>query len=289
MMFFQQAYSSNKEVSEMANRAKDYFPMLLYSLLIMIVIHPFLNSNPMFFTDSNGVIVTKQDTWVAHGGGAYKELLLSNTEKALDASVNKGFTTIEVDICYTKDGLPVLSHGWDDLMLHLYNEEGHQPTYKEFMSFIMPYEMRTMDVLMLLEWLKENKNVRIITDIKDDNIKGLTYIARYAGDVQHRVIPQIFTFEEYEQVKDLGFEDVLLTLYKTPYSVDEVKQFINEDHPLYGLVINKNKVLSFMPELINEDLFVYAHTVNDLTTVYQLKEQGVKGFYTDYLFFKELD
>lgn len=70
----------------------------------------------------------------------------------------------------------------------------------------------TMD--QLAEILQKNPQVHIITDTKEDNVAILTAIQKQYPQLLKQIIPQIYQYEEYEPIKALGYEDIILTLYK---------------------------------------------------------------------------
>ena len=49
---------------------------------------------------------------IAHAGGDIYGIRMTNSLQALDRSYEEGFRFIEVDICLTSDGVPVLLHDW---------------------------------------------------------------------------------------------------------------------------------------------------------------------------------
>ncbi len=64
-------------------------------------------------------------------------------------------------------------------------------------------------------WLQQHPDVRIITDIKtNDNVNILAEIANSYPEAIQQFIPQIYSFVEYEPILELGYQDVILTLYR---------------------------------------------------------------------------
>lgn len=60
--------------------------------------------------------------------------------------------------------------------------------------------------------------VSIVTDIKEDCAAGAALIAQRCPDLRSRFIIQIYHPEEYDQVADLGFEHIILTVYQMSWS-----------------------------------------------------------------------
>ena len=69
----------------------------------------------------------------------------------------------------------------------------------------------------LADWLHAHPGATIVTDVKDDNLRALKKIAADYPDLIDRVIPQIYAFEEYEPVWNMGYRNIILTLYVKNY------------------------------------------------------------------------
>lgn len=231
------------------------------------------------------VLSAEPHMWVAHGGGTINGHRLTNSLEALDASVRKGYKSIEVDICNTSNAIPVLSHGWDGLMIKLYNADPKVPAYKEFMDYTMVDHLTQMDIKDLMRWLAHHKDIKIITDIKSSNEEVLSYIANNYPKQMHQIVPQIYFFYEYEVIQDLGYSQIILTLYKSDYTSEEVMDFVNS-HDLYALTMNVQRGLDGLAMELPQDLYTYCHTINTLPAVHELRLLGIDGFYTDSLIMK---
>lgn len=153
---------------------------------------------------------------------------------------------------------------------------------KEFKNHKTFQDLTLFDMDMLSEWLKKHRDVHIITDVKKDNIKLHTLIKEKYSVIQKQIIPQIYSPEEFDEVKSLGYDNIILTLYNLNMDDNEIIRFATENS-LFAVTINKERGFSTLPSLLKEKgIRTYVHTINTLDIVEKLKENGVFGFYTDY-------
>ncbi|MCX5704290.1 MAG: amidohydrolase, partial [Candidatus Omnitrophica bacterium] len=104
----------------------------------------------------------------------------------------------------------------------------------------------------------------------------------YPGLKEH-FIPQIYTFEEYDAAKNLGFKNIILTLYMSNYNDAQILDFLPK-HKVLALTMLYDRVnTNFISELKKLGVFIYVHTVNDIALKNKLKTSGIDGFYTDFL------
>jgi len=220
---------------------------------------------------------------VAHGGGKIGNITSTNSLEALDYNYNKGFRFFEIDFNWTLDEELVLIHDWEECLERLYKTGPKLCSLGEFTGLEMVNGMTQMKLGDLINWMLRHPDIYIITDIKSDNIKGLRKISKEYPAFKHSFIPQIYTYEEYDKAKEMGFEDMILTLYRSNYPDEDVVNFLST-HKVSALTMwhyRANK--DFIDRLKKLGIFIYAHTVNDPKLKTQLKDMGVDGFYTDSL------
>lgn len=221
-----------------------------------------------------------QPIYISHAGGEIDGMTYTNSKDAFNASIDKGLKYIEVDFLRTSDGHFVLLHEWKSVV-NLFGVVEKIYSLEEFKSLKMFNNLESMTLDDLVKWLRQHKDVYIITDTKDDNLLLLTTIQKNYPDVIRQIIPQIYTFNEYEPVKKLGYDHIIYTLYKSLQTNEEI---INEVKGIkfFAITMPIERVRSGLSEQLQQ--FVYCHTINDLTTVNELKQLGVDGFYTDVLY-----
>ncbi|MCH6561106.1 MAG: hypothetical protein IH800_01640 [Myxococcales bacterium] len=136
----------------------------------------------------------------------------------------------------------------------------------------------------LYEWLRRHEDAHIVTDVKVQNLVALWVIAKTAGSLKERFIPQVDQFGELGSVRALGFENVIFTVYRTRATPSQVLSF-GSNNDLFAVTMPWEWALSLsLPqELRKRGVFVYAHTVNSLDVWRELQGVGVSGIYTDFL------
>lgn len=225
---------------------------------------------------------------VAHAGGVIEGLRGSNTLEALEANKNY-FDFFEVDFSLTSDGKLVCLHGW--------GEKIHSQIFGEVLSEPIPFsrfrqlnvrhdesKLTACDLASLKNWLSDNPDKKIITDIKSDkNIFHLGQMIEGLGTTSNQVIPQIYDSAEIEDAISLGFERVILTSYRmNEQEFSSALTTVSKDN-LFAVTINKERVTRHIDQLLQLDVPIYAHTVNELSTFAFLRSIGVSNIYTDTL------
>lgn len=248
-------------------------------MIITLFISIFINSNENLALE---VKEKKPHTLVAHAGGAIYGYKYTNSLEALEEAYKNGFKLIELDFQWTTDGKIVCIHDWESMTRRLFMINYRPLSLEEFKSFNTFQGLTLMDVNDLAEWLRNKDDVYIITDMKGDNIRFLKELKESYSDIQDRFIPQIYSFDEYWAVRDMGYEDIILTLYKTWYSDSQIVNFVKE-HELFALTMASERAQTNLPQALKEvDITIYAHTVNELYEFENLFRNGVHGIYTDY-------
>jgi lipoteichoic acid synthase len=225
------------------------------------------------------------DKYVAHAGGVTATLndnTYTNCREAFFMSLHSGFRLIETDLEWTSDGHIVLIHDWDGTFKRIFKKEPHVCTLDEFMN-LRQEGITQMSLEDLMHWLFVLPGTTVITDVKRDNLKALQYISAQFKDLRRQIIPQIYEFGEYDKVVEAGYADIVLTLYMSDYSDEKILEFARS-HRLFAVTMPVERARGNLPRRLNElGVFVYAHTVNDYNLERELSDNGVNGFYTDYL------
>lgn len=226
-----------------------------------------------------------QDRFIMHAGGAIESIDYLNTIEALDNSYGRGRRIFEIDFILSSDRLPLGLHGFAGFMWKFYNVD-HQDrayTYDEFMGFDHVHGQTQINLDRMAKWLNDHPDARIITDIKENNIGVLRQIKNAYPHISDQVIPQVYDQDEYHMVKDLGYYDIVYTLYMSGDSVDDVIEFSMEED-LYAITLDQKRYEEHFKDRVGQiKSKVYVHTINDLTTLKEYLDDGVYGIYTDIL------
>lgn len=228
--------------------------------------------------------IVQKPFYISHAGGRIKNETYTNTKEALELSLDKGLNFIEVDFSKTYDNKYILLHGWSFIPRFFPNAEKMWHNYDSFLNLDMIYGLTQMSLEDLVIWLLSNEGVYIITDTKDDNLELLSYISRGYKSILPRVIPQVYKADDYDIVKDMGFSNIIFTLYQTNDSDDKIlKDALTKD--FFAIAMPIERVKSGLAKKFDKyNIFTYCHTINDIDTVKELQKLGVDGFYTDDLY-----
>lgn len=158
----------------MSNRVATACVVLAASVALAALYRPSAEGCPAYIPHDGPLI--------AHAGGGLPDRLYANNLEALNLAVKHGHTLIELDFI-EKDGALLIGH-----------DESR---------------MSDLTVPQLMSWLERNPSVSIVTDIKTDNLSGLSKLSN-----RERFIPQIYSPDEYAAVSKMGFQEPILTVYR---------------------------------------------------------------------------
>ena len=161
-------------------------------------------------------------TKIMHAGGAINSRTYTNSFEALNQNYQKGFLFFELDFDLTTDNIPVCIHGWEQSVLFEGGIEGTAYKFRDFVIAKRKDSLTSLTMYSLMDWLKKHPKSYIITDVKSDNIKVLKIISKLYPKMRSRFIPQIYSFNQYKPVRLMGYNNIILTLYRSSYSDDIV-------------------------------------------------------------------
>ena len=137
----------------------------------------------------------------------------------------------------------------------------------------------------LADFLRQNTDFYFVTDIKDNNVEGCRLIAEYCPDLLDRFIVQIYHSYEYDEVRYLGFDNVIFTLYLTTKKEREIEtlKYFADRNVLVGFTFWDYWAddEDFLNGISQIGVPMYVHTVNDPTRMEQYYEKGITAIYTD--------
>lgn len=226
---------------------------------------------------------------VAHAGGGLatqdaRRLDYSNSRQALDRAYARGHRLFELDFRWTSDDALVALHDWDDVFVRLFDAEAGRRSLAEFHRLDSRHDLEHLDLAGVLEWVAAHPDARVVTDIKQDNLRGLERIRRVAGPAQQRFIPQIYRTGQWGPARELGYRDIILTLYRTELSDDALLRWVGDASP-FAITMPPSRGRTGLPSRLDAlGTFVYVHTINDPDVAAELYGQWrVDGVYTDEL------
>jgi len=223
--------------------------------------------------------------YIAHAGGAINNEIYTNSLEALNSNYEKGHRFFEIDFSWTSDGELVAIHDWEETFQTMFDVPGDipVPTKSEFILLKTKTGLTQLSLEDILKWAEKKGDAFIVTDIKDENIKALRKIRLDHKNQSQFVIPQVYSYKEYEEAKKHGYANIILTLYKMKIDPDKVVNFSKRNSP-FAITMHWEVALSGLAyQLHKNGITVYTHTVNDSNIFPSLRKMGVFGIYTDFL------
>lgn len=218
---------------------------------------------------------------VAHAGGIFQGKVYTNSLKAIEANAAKGFRHFEVDLAFTRDGRLVCNHSWTTDKSQPWVE---RPMLKEFQHTNSLRNIPQCTIYTLMRWVKNKPDIRIISDIKEDNLKALRYIAIHFRDQRFQVIPQVHHPREIHQVRAMGFNNPIWTLYRSHFSDRRIVELAKTLPTPIAITLPERLAMGSLPaRLRGHGIIVYSHTINDANMLDRLKKNGISEVYTDSL------
>ncbi len=211
---------------------------------------------------------------IAHAGGGYKNLTYTNSIDALEFNKNN-YNLFELDFFLTDDGKLVCAHDWNENL----------KSFDKFEIYVnKKNDFKPCTYKSLLNWLSLNPKKRIVTDFKNDNISGLTFIAENFDNFEKIFIPQIYNPKEYKKVKNIGYEDVIWTLYRYNKNNNTILKF-SKKMDLFAITMPKDRAQSELPLLLkNEKIKTYVHTINSIKEYFiYVSHYKIDQIYSDFI------
>lgn len=222
----------------------------------------------------------KARKYVAHAGGEINGRKLTNSKEALEQSYRNGYNLIELDMQWSTDGNLVLVHDWGNFANFIGAAEDKAYSAQEFTNLKMFGNLTPMSIDDLADWLEHNYGAYIVTDIKTSNVQALQFIKDKYPHLIDRFIPQIYGFNEYQPVKNMGYKNIIFTMYASNYSDKEIINFANS-HKLFAVTMPIYNARTNLPWFLKDQgVYTYAHTVNK-DNKGELLNSSVVGLYTD--------
>lgn len=222
---------------------------------------------------------------IAHADGGFKNWQYTNSLEALDFNLDY-FDLFEIDFVWTTDEKLVCLHDWRLTAEWIFQRSFSGPVSKTHFQELVannPY-VKSCTLTTLVEWLEIHPGKRVVTDIKRDNLRGLRRISKQLGDnAADRVVVQIYTPDEYARVKELGYKDIIWTLYR--YKGDEADILrITREMELYAVALPRELAKTGIAMKLKEQgVPAYVYTVNTQREVALFHALGVDEIYTDWL------
>lgn len=257
---------------------------------------------PLFLgTTKNGYVVppttvlsTSTDiTLISHAGGGLSYGAYSNSLEGLERAYADGLRVFEVDVHVTADGHPILLHDWGPGLRKWYrlpvltwfrslaNDGAPLLEKDEFGTLAMRYNLTSLDLNELAEWMNNKPTTLVNLNIKKDALKVLSNFALSFPELRDRVIVEVYTPSTSDAFIAQGFTKLLWVA--DDYD-DETILANLISHDFYAVTFAANKKTLLRAALLmdsNTPLWIY--TINAVENATILENAGVDAIYTDSL------
>lgn len=223
-------------------------------------------------------------SYIVHAGGEINGRVGTNSKEAVENAYAAGCRVIELDMNFTSDGKVACIHHWSsEFSSGLTNSA---PTLKKFLNVKIYDRYTPMDMDAVAKFMRTHPTVILVTDVKDRNVDALTLIAKDYPDLISRIVAQIYDYSEYAPVVKLGYQHIILTLYKMSWddkiNTQRLASFA-KNNKLTGLTFGESLCSrsNYIKELLGGGVPLYTHTVNDKNLQRTYLSWGLTGIYTD--------
>ncbi len=236
--------------------------------------------------------------FIVHAAGGINGIRYSNSLEGLNNFYNQGLRWFELDVSLTADNELVIIHDWDRTLKKLFNQEPGVLTKDEFEELNSVYEITQLTFEQAIDWFKTHPDAYLVLDIKYfSNFEEMAkLIQSKADEARDQVIIQIYEFKQYSLVRELGYDKIILALYRINYKRDQILKFIEiadllglsiptvyVDRDLVKQIQNKNL------DLRNRQLGIATHVMNDILCrekdkelIKAFKKRGIDSFFIDF-------
>ncbi len=219
--------------------------------------------------------------YVAHAGGIYRGKVYTNSVAALDHSYDLGYRILEVDLNLTTDNEIVLLHDWGGTVENVYGISPGQRSLAAFLADTQASPYRVATLADLAAWSDRHPDAKLFLDTKLDIPVVLDRVAQAYPQFKQRAVAYINFVEDYDRVKQSGYQDVALLMPRWRYAPEVLLDFAKSRRP-YGIAMQPETFTDQLPELA-KTVPVFCWTINDRYRADSLLQNNVYGVITDTL------
>lgn len=230
---------------------------------------------------------------IVHAGGGKDENRKLNSQEVFLEYVNQGFNLIEVDFLFDKNATDVFcTHQFEYMENYSFLNRPTIQQVKNEIKLLDQYKPIYLD--WLLNILIKNKNLTIIVDSKEsdeDYFKLLQFIIKKCKikkiDYKNRLIPCVFSKQNYEDVHKLNFTQLWYSNYRERYSWEEMYDYFKDKKDMTTYVLSRieflvDKVKDFDPKEKSVDIY----SVNGRDKVEYYSQRGADYIVSDFPYVK---
>ena len=215
--------------------------------------------------------------YIPHAGGRVEDsFLYTNSLEALQETDNWGNRVVELDFLWTTDDQLICLHNWGSGLPEKCDLE-------TFLSGKIYDRFTPIGLEQVADWLTSHPQTKVVMDFKERSVEGLQLISQKYPALLEQFIPYIYHTREYESVRGMGYENIILYLARMSGEEKDFAAMANfaREKGLVGIAMYPYTEAEIIPHLEDTGVPLLAYTVNDEQWMYELVQQGIDGFFTD--------
>lgn len=234
----------------------------------------------------------RQDGRIIHAGGTIAGpsgifRTYTNSAEALVNAYRAGNRVMEFDFLQTSDGRLACLHDW----LPSFSpsiRKGVPMSLQAWLQAKVYGELTPLCLESLAAFMREHPDLYVVTDVKDGNAAAAAIIAKTCPDLIDRFIIQIYKDSEYAQIRKLGFQNIIYTLYNLSSSAKRDTRRLTEfaaAHPLLGYTYPEELrwVEGYTEKMKKTGVMLFVHTVNAREVMDACYSEGFTAIYSDHV------
>jgi glycerophosphoryl diester phosphodiesterase len=223
---------------------------------------------------------------IAHAWWAYRGKSYTNSLQALNAN-KAAYEIFEIDLSWTADGKLVCIHDWlwgPENHLWIYDTNNTVLNYKEFNTLARWYKDYTAcNLESLISWFKDNPGTFLVPDIKEKNVEALRVISEKYPEMQDRIIAQIYQPNEYQQIWDMWYKNIIWTTYKYTGTNKKILLELTK-MDVVALAMDTTRMGNGLAQMAsNAWYYTYVHTLNTTEELQIAQKAWADEIMTDFL------
>ena len=227
---------------------------------------------------------------IIHAGGKItapnkKSYTYTNSAEALVNAYRAGNRVMEFDFMQTSDGHLAAIHDWTADTAPTITD-GEPLSLEEWLKAEIYKHFTPLCLESLADFMREHSDLYIVTDVKDNNVDAAALIASTCPDLVDRFVIQIYKDREYQKVRELGFKNIIYTLYNlSKAQKQDTAHWVAfaAENPLVGYTYPDSwrEVPGYTEEMKKTGVMLFVHTINDLSVIDTCYSEGFTAVYTD--------
>lgn len=227
----------------------------------------------------------KNTEFVIHAGGSLENKFYLNCVEGVQQYIEQNCKLIELDFIFTSDNEIICSH-----IFECYQDYSlkNRPSLEQALNTPIFGKYSTLTFSKLIQILKENPDVKIVFDTKEENYIDL--VSRMFEEsenanfnLKRQMIIQVYSYENYLEMLEFNFDEYWFTNYKAKYTPNQIKKYFSSCEKVTTIVLYEYYWKVFRSVIFSTNKKIAVHTVNDKALINFMQNRGVDYIYCDYI------